>query len=55
MNNIVIGGAIGYQKPLLEPFKLWAKKSGVDCSEVLYVGDAPYNDAEENYFIGYLR
>lgn len=46
VDSIVVGGAIGRQKPLPEPFLATAENLDLKCSEIIYVGDDPVNDVE---------
>lgn len=53
VDEIVISGDVGVQKPNPEPFEVFAKKIGLAPQEMMYVGDHPINDVEGSRNAGY--
>ena len=53
VDEIVISGDVGVQKPDTKPFEVMSEKLGLPPSELLYVGDNPLNDVEGSRNAGY--
>lgn len=53
VDEIVISGDVGAQKPDSKPFKVISEKIGISPEELLYVGDNPLNDVEGSRNAGY--
>ncbi len=53
VDEIVISGDVGEQKPALKPFKVMSEKIGIEPQNLLYVGDNPLNDVEGSRNAGY--
>lgn len=54
MDEIVIGGEVGKNKPHPLPFEVLADKIGISPSEMLYIGDNPFNDVDASGKAGYI-
>ena len=53
VDEIVISGDVGAQKPDPKPFEVISKKIGIPPKNLLYVGDNPLNDVEGSRNAGY--
>lgn len=53
MDEIVVGGEVGMNKPSVKPFEIFAEKIGISPSQMLYIGDNPFNDVEASRNAGY--
>lgn len=53
MDEIVVGGEVGINKPDTKPFEIFADKIGISPSHMLYIGDNPFNDVEASRNAGY--
>ena len=54
MDETVVGGEVGRNKPDPEPFRIFAKKIGIEPKNMLYIGDNPFNDVEGSRNAGYI-
>lgn len=54
VDEIVISGDVGAQKPEAKPFEVMSERLGIKPSELLYVGDNPLNDVEGSRNAGYI-
>lgn len=54
MDEIVVGGEVGKNKPDPEPLKVFAEKIGFEPKNMLYIGDNPFNDVEGSRNAGYI-
>ncbi len=54
VDELVISGDVGVQKPEAEPFKVMSEKLGIAPENLLYVGDNPKNDVEGSRNAGYI-
>ena len=54
VDEIVISGDVGVQKPDTKPFEVMSEKLGIPPSQLLYVGDNPLNDVEGSRNAGYI-
>ncbi len=54
VDEIVISGDVGVQKPGTKPFEVMSEKLGINPQELLYVGDNPRNDVEGSRNAGYV-
>ncbi len=54
VDEIVISGDVGVQKPMAKPFEVMSEKLGISPKELMYVGDNPKNDVEGSRNAGYV-
>ncbi len=54
VDEIVISGDVGVQKPNKEPFLVMSERLGIAPNNLLYVGDNPLNDVEGSRNAGYI-
>lgn len=54
MDEIIVCGDFGLQKPGLEPFIEMASRLGFPPAQMLYVGDNPWNDVDASRKAGYI-
>ncbi len=54
VDQIVISGDVGAQKPDVKPFSVMSERLGLKPNELLYVGDNPLNDIEGSRNAGYI-
>lgn len=54
IDEIVISGDVGVQKPNVKPFEVMSKKLEIAPQNLLYVGDNPLNDVEGSRNAGYI-
>lgn len=54
MDEIVVGGEVGKNKPHPKPFAVFAEKIGIEPKNMLYIGDNPFNDVEGSRNAGYI-
>lgn len=54
VDETIICGTLGVQKPETLPFKVMCEKLGLQPNELLYVGDNPVNDVSASRNAGYV-
>lgn len=54
VDEIVISGDVGVDKPDIKPFQVISEKLGIAPQNLMYVGDNPLNDVEGSRKAGYI-